>query len=243
MILNKKSCRYEKIKNPTNKIIHKIHNTKSFDLPEETETIKHHKKHHQNVTHFNYVIPHYNTKIKFVVFNKSSDKPYPGKGFDEKIPNDRIEMFKPLSLIPQWRKKLDNTWIAPFELDDYHWQTVEHYYQANKYKKYPEFYHLFTLESNSMICKDPLLANHAGGKEGKINRKKFRPKEVVIDKKFYETNLSRTVLLNSQYAKFSQHKDLKKILQLTYDATIYYFDLNITKEMFTLMRVRDILLN
>jgi len=239
MILNKKSCRYEKINKPIQKLPHKFTEMKAIELLEDDMT-KHHNHHHAT-THFNYVIPHYDVNVQFVVFNKSSDKPYPGKGYNEEIPDHKLEQFKPLSLQHEWRKKLDNQWISPFELDGYHWQTVEHYYQANKFKKFSDFYYLFTLESNSAICKDPILANHAGGKEGKINRKKFRPSNVTIDKKFYESTLGRTVLLNAQYAKFSQHKDLKKILQLTYDAMIFEFKLNMKEPMNTLMRVRDIL--
>ena len=239
MLLNQKTCRYES--KPSKKIPTTIYNSTSIEL-EDTEPIKKHKKHHQ-VSHFNYVLPHYDHKIQFVIFSKSSDKPYPGKGLYEFIPNDKLDLFKPLSLIHDWRRKLDNTWIAPFELDGYHWQTVEHYYQANKYKKYPDFYKLFTLESNSPISKDPLLANHAGGLEGKINRRKFRPSNVKVDSKFYSSNLSRTVLLKAQYAKFIQHKDLRKILQLTYDATISEYKLLQIVPLNTLMRVRDILFN
>jgi predicted NAD-dependent protein-ADP-ribosyltransferase YbiA (DUF1768 family) len=239
MILNKKSCRYEKIKKSTKKLEHKFNEMTEIELL-DTDTTKQNKHHHKS-THFNYAMPHYNVKIQFVVFNKSSDKPYPGKGYNEELPEDKVELFKPLSLIHEWRKKLDDQWIAPFELDNYHWQTVEHYYQANKFKKFSDFYYLFTLESNSAICKDPLLAIHAGSEDGKINRKKFRPNNITIDKKF--DTISRRVLLNAQYAKFSQHKDLKKILQLTHDAMIFEYKYNIKEPMDTLMRVRDILFN
>ncbi len=239
MILNKKSCRYEKISKPLEKLPHKFTEMKPLELSDH-ESMKHHKHHHKP-THFNYVMPHYNVNIQFVVFNKSSDKPYPGKGYNEEIPDDKLDQFKSLSLIHEWRKKLDNQWIAPFELDGYHWQTVEHYYQANKFKKFTDFYYLFTLESNSAICKDPLLANHAGSEDGKINRKKFRPNHITIDKKF--DTISRTVLMNAQYAKFSQNKELKKLLQLTQDAMIFEWSFNMKQSMNTLMRVRDVLFN
>jgi predicted NAD-dependent protein-ADP-ribosyltransferase YbiA (DUF1768 family) len=241
MILNKKICRYEKVNKTKKKSHYKLHQLKPIVLDEE-ESLKKHKKHHKSAN-FNYIIPHYDIKIKFVVFNKSSDKPFPGTGNGEEIPENKKDLFKPLSLIHDWRKKLDNNWIAPFELDGYNWQTIEHYYQANKYKKHPDYYHLFTLESNSLICKDPLLANHAGGYEGKINRKKFRPKGIEMDKNFYEKNIRRKVLMNAQYAKFTQHNDLRKVLELTYDAMILEFKLYTTEPMDTLMRVRDVLFN
>lgn len=241
MILNKNTCRYEKINKPIKKIKHIFHEMKEIELSENESNKPH--KHHAKSNHFNYVVPHYNVNIQFVVFNKSSDKPYPGKGYNEEIPDDKLEQFKPLSLIHEWRKKLDDQWISPFELDGYHWQTVEHYYQANKFKKFTDFYYLFTLESNSAICKDPILASHAGSEDGKINRKKFRPNHITIDKKFTDTTLSRTVLMNAQYAKFSQNKELKKLLQLTHDAMIFEFKFNMKEQMNTLMRVRDILFN
>lgn len=243
MILNKKSCRYEKENKTKRNTNYKIHQSKSFVFEDEEEKeIKKNVKQHKR-THFHYLIPHYDITVKFVVFNKSSNKPYPGMGNQEEIPENKKQLYKPLSLIQDWRQKLDNSWKAPFELDGYHWQTVEHYYQASKYKKFPDFYHLFTLESNSIICKDPLLANHAGGKEGKINRKKFRPTEVKMDSHFYDKLMNRKSLLYAQYAKFSQHDDLNHVLKLTRDAMIHQFELNIPTPMFTLMRVRDLLFN
>lgn len=238
MILNKKTCRYVKSTNKSVKhTIHKkIHN--SIDLSSK----KTHKIHHlHQPIHLTYFLPHYDINIKFVVYNKSSDKPYPGTGFDEEIPDDKKDSFKKLSLIHEWRKKIDDSWPAPFELDGYTWNTVVHYYQANKFKKFPEYYNLFTLEGNSIISKDPVLAIHAGSKEGKINRKKFRPKNVVIDKKYENIVYTRRILLAAQYAKFTQHNDLKKTLLATNDAFINHYDTDKLIPMNTLMRVRDIL--
>jgi hypothetical protein len=80
-------------------------------------------------------------------------------------------------------------------LDNHRWATVEHYYQANKFKRNnPNFYIQFSLDSpNSEIAKDPAMAKAAGGKSGSIaqpvdGKKKtvaLRPKNITIDPDFY----------------------------------------------------------
>lgn len=248
VVLNKKSCRYNKIKkSKTQKqTIVKHKHFKTLHDPIEMNTTHHtdeHKYpiHKTSYVHFNYFIPNYNPHIRFLVYSKSSDKPYPGTGFNEHIKEEEKPLFKYLSTLDDWRKKLDYYWVEPFEFDGKHWNTVEHFYQASKFKKHTDFYNLFTLESNSIICTDPILANHAGGKEGKINRKKFRPNHVTIDKHFYDKHLDRLALIKANYAKFSQHLPLKNILLATRDAMLHHFDNGKVEAMYSLMRVRDML--
>ena len=91
----------------------------------------------------------------FQYYNKSNTKPLPGKGNGETIPVDKIKDFSKLAEINDWRRKLDNKYVAPFELDGHKWKTVEHYYQGNKFKDTnKEYYLLFSLDSDSKISED-----------------------------------------------------------------------------------------
>ena len=80
----------------------------------------------------------------FQFYSKSTGKPYPGKGVGEIIKPNFESKYKILSTIKDWRKKLSNFDKVRFSLDDYTWNSVEHYYQANKFKRNnPDFYKKF----------------------------------------------------------------------------------------------------
>ena len=159
----------------------------------------------------------YNNNTHFVFYNKSNGKPKPGYGSGEKISNEKIADFVNLSKIKDWRKKLDDTWEAPFRLDGKRWNSVEHYYQASKYKKgFPNFYEKFSLDDlNSNFNKNPLDAREAGGK----NRSDFREPSIKIDGDFYGER-SRDVKIEAVREKFTQNKDLTELLKLTYPAKL-----------------------
>ena len=164
----------------------------------------------------------------FRFYSKSADKPLPGKGEGETLGPEGAAAYNELAHIPQWRKKLSHSWAAEFKLDGHKWQSVEHYYQASKFKKNNRaFYLQFSLDAkDSSIARDTELAKAAGGKSGKFKGELVRPKDVAVDADFFTkingSKFSRgeIELENALKAKFTQHADLKALLLATKKAKL-----------------------
>ena len=166
----------------------------------------------------------YDNNIVFQYYNKSNNKPLPGKGNGEKIDVLNIKDFSKLAEIPEWRRKLDNKYESVFELDGHKWNSIEHYYQANKFKNTnKEFYLLFSLDSGSKISKDVDLAKAAGSKNGKLKTELLRSKDIKIDPDFYG-GADEKVLENGLYAKFTQDDGLKDLLVKTQNAKLLHYN-------------------
>lgn len=202
----------------------------------------------------------YNPKTKFIFHDGSTSREFPGEAMGETIASDgRISersKYIPLASIKEWRKQLSNGWNAPFMLDGHRWLSVEHYYNANKFKKYnPDFYLLFTMDGHkksnyydestpiSRISEDIELAKIAGSKTGKdkYNGKliQLRPDTIHIDADFFNGRHSK-VMEDGMYAKFSQNPTLSDTLLLTRNAKLVHYNKGKSPTTYKeLMRVRS----
>ena len=192
----------------------------------------------------------FDDSVIFQFYSKSRNVP-PGKGSGEnispKLKNDFVELGK----INGWRKQLSNFYtktdkdkkIEPlFELDGYKWASVEHYYHANKFKKNNlDYYKLFTMESESEISRDPIGAKGAGGKTGKVNKKKFRPTSIQMDEDFMKSGNNEKVMYDGQLAKYQQNPELKKMLLLTKQAKLVHFSRGGSIVFYDTMKIRKAL--
>ena len=83
------------------------------------------------------------------------------------------------------------------------------------------------------------MAKAAGGKSGKYKGELLRPTEVKADSEFFGKRQSREMYA-SQYAKFTQNEDLKKLLLSTNDAKLTHFTRGSEPIVFDeLMLIRD----
>ena len=178
----------------------------------------------------------YDKDIVFMYYNRSNGAPKAGKGSGERIHEKDILEYAELNKTKDWRKKLDDYWTAEFTVDSQKWSSVEHYYQAAKFKKQnPDFAKLFSLDTDSEISKEVDKAREAGSKP----TNKLRPANVKIDPDFYggRNDVERERAI---YAKFSQNIDLRNLLVATKSAKLMkYIAKSPAQTDFILMRVRD----
>jgi len=173
----------------------------------------------------------YDPSVVFRFFAKSEQTPLPGKGTGESIPKDKVIEYKSLKTIPNWRRKLDDSWTDlehPLTIDGLRYASVEHYYQSSKFRfehaapSNFEFAALFALEESkesemeskeskeskgSEISKDVALAIAAGSKSGK-----WKSKTKDVSKK--ETLLRpKEVTIDPQFYAGRHVQERKRALQ------------------------------
>ena len=210
----------------------------------------------------------YNDDTHFVFYSKSSDKK-PGMGAGEKIAEGDVEKYVPLTKMKNWRRVLSNMHVKKdetgnvgplFKLDGKNWASVEHYYHANKFKKNnPDFYNVFSMDSKSVICKDPKMALGAGGKTGIVRQKDpetkktkivfRRPKNVVMDEDFFNDRNNEKVMEKGQQAKYENEDNEmeRNVLLATKDAKLLHYMVSRAKKedrpppvvFYDTMRIRD----
>lgn len=171
----------------------------------------------------------YDNSTIFQFYSKSLDKPLPGKGAGEIIGPEGVKFYNSLAKIPSWRRKLSNLWEQEFNLDGKRWLSVEHYYQASKFKhSAPQYYEQFSLDSGSELSKDPLMANGAGSKNGKYKGEVIRPTNVKLDENFNKVmsnglTIEIMAMRAGLKAKFSQDPELRNLLLETHRAKLQHF--------------------
>ena len=181
----------------------------------------------------------YNNGTVFQFYSKSKDNVAPGSGAGELMGPEGVKEYENLKKIKSWRKILSNFWPELFTIDGHKWLSVEHYYQGSKFKKNnPDFYLTFSLDSNSELSKNQVMAKGAGGKSGKSQGILIRPKHIKVDEDFFEGR-GKEEMERAMYAKFSQNDDLKKILLDTKMAKLTHYSRgNPPVVFYDLMRVR-----
>jgi predicted NAD-dependent protein-ADP-ribosyltransferase YbiA (DUF1768 family) len=182
----------------------------------------------------------YNKSAIFTFHSKSLASAKPGMGTGESIESSRRSDFTVLGKIPNWRRKLDDSWVdSQFRIDNHNWASVEHYVQASKFKKgFPDFYVQFSIDYPSELSRDPELAKAAADIK-KSKHKSLRPANIKED---VDYSLGRNIEEREAAlrAKFTQHDDLKDLLYNTRDALLkQYIRRQPAKSDIALMKIRQ----
>lgn len=149
---------------------------------------------------------------RFVFYSKSADAE-PGKGVHEQH-NGEFTQYLELSKIPHWRRILSNFWIAPFSWKGKRWNTVEHAFQATKFKDLdPEFYNQMSLDSDSELSKG----------DGLVARKKRKHILLTPDQLGAWDAQSKGILKELLVAKFTQNLNCYRVLHETLPAHLYHY--------------------
>lgn len=142
----------------------------------------------------------------------------PGYGINETINPEKDDLYSELNEIKDWRKKLSREWKMTIEIDDMLWSSIEHYYQAQKFKKHhPELYKQFSIshsDDDGKLAKDVKLAKEAGNPEND-----YFSIPITTD----DTIDIQELLDEANVVKFS-NEDMANILYLTRDAILTYED-------------------
>lgn len=175
----------------------------------------------------------YDNDVVFMFHSLSNSQPKSGTGAGEKITKDKILDYKKLNtkkktdVLFNWRRKLDDSWGAPFTVDDHRWNTVTHFILGSQYKKgFPDFYQQFSLDSESEISTNLDMAIAAAGKTGKYKNEVLRPDNVTVDADYYNIGQNSKVdqeRYKAVFAKFTQNQDLKQVLMETKRAKLIHF--------------------
>jgi predicted NAD-dependent protein-ADP-ribosyltransferase YbiA (DUF1768 family) len=179
----------------------------------------------------------YNPNTIFQFYERSAHRK-PGKGSGEKMTLDGEKEYVELAKFEDWRRKLSNGYEREFEINDLRWNSVEHYYQAQKFNENKEMYNKFALNSGSDISKSFDLAKTAGSSKPVKNGILLRDRS--IKPRILDDDEGKKIISHALQAKFKQNEDLKRILLATKDAGLFVFIRGIPPKEYTLlMELRD----
>ena len=187
-----------------------------------------------------------------VIYCPSSKNKFPGKIRGEHMPEELKLKYIKLSSIENWRCILDNNWTGKdvddkevvktyqFMLDNYYWNSVQHYIQANKFKQDNfHFYETFALGkvgeetkmyNSSDLSQDIELAifmgtNPSGTKFKGTDTGRFkdvsRQHNIQVDVNYNKEHKTKH-LTEALRAKFLQNPLFKKTLLSTNECTLMY---------------------
>jgi len=175
-----------------------------------------------------------NNKTQFYFYSKSANKKA-GKGKNEIIDKDEKDLYEDLPL--NFRKILSNFYEPEnkINIDDTIWKSVEHYYQANKFKNNNlEYYNKFHGDGEYANLSSEEIKSK-GGKKSKIKE--------WDDFKFIKEQIMKI----GQYEKIKQDKVSQEVLLNTHNAKLIHILSRQKKEQYpvfhNLMHIRQLLQN
>lgn len=148
--------------------------------------------------------------------SRSRDAP-PGRGAGERLePPLGPDDFRELAAIADWRRLLSNFAESPFTLDGLRWLSVEHCFQAHKFRTVaPSYFRSFALDSGSELSRTLGAAvKRAGGRRGhpldgaaraRWEQEKHALQERALAEKYSQSATHRAALLATGRAKLT-HK-------------------------------------
>jgi len=169
----------------------------------------------------------YDNKTTLMFHQNSDSHPKAGKGSGETT--DNLLKYNRLNGTKDWRKMLDDTWIAPFTVDGNKWNSVTHYFLAAQFKKgFPDYSLKYAVESNTPISKSVKAAKEEYNNVLKTKKTLFQPDTAVhIDADFFtirENPQFETERKKALDAKFGQNLDVKQVLAETQLAKLVHFE-------------------
>lgn len=150
---------------------------------------------------------------------------------------DKTHIYKTLDNIHNWRHILSPFYKKEFVVDGKKWQTIEHYYQACKFKNSPKIYNQLSLDSKSSLSKYPSKAKSFGSISGIYRGKQIRESHIKFDPSFnHNKSLDKAIS-----ERFNQSNELRNILLETHNSTLFYYDNRKLITCTNLMKYRDAL--